>query len=74
MYEIEKNIPLPPLKHVATRKLPFEHLRDPGDSFLVPALDMSNGAVKVAAQRYMKASGVKVTVRRVDGGSRVFLL
>ncbi len=80
MYKIEKNIPVPPVKHPFKRKgkYPWRDLGISvwieneliGDSFFVP-----NGAMHVvsaAARMFGKRINMKFLCRAVDGGVRVW--
>lgn len=63
MYEIEKNVPL------AMAKYPFRHM-EIGDSFFI-----ENGNGKILRPAASNAGGLlgrKFTVRKVDGGYRVW--
>jgi hypothetical protein len=59
MIKIESNRPLPV-------KFPFEQMQI-GDSFAVPE-GVTRAAVSVAAWRYGKATGKKLTVRKTPEG------
>jgi hypothetical protein len=75
MFEIEKNIPLPPARGPLA-KYPFGELAV-GDSFFVPETQDVAGAklsrrMASAAQVSSRRSGAKYSCRAVDGGVRVW--
>lgn len=72
MIPIEKGKPMPRKPRLSVA-LPFDDLKESGDSFFVHHSEMINGTVKMAAHRYMKRYGRKVHVFKEPGGSRVFL-
>lgn len=65
-YEIEKGIKVPTKAH---SKYPFDKMKV-GDSFLVPA-EQQNHA-RVTAYAYAKRNNIKIVVRKVDGGFRIW--
>lgn len=69
-YQIEKNVPLP-----KRRKYPFPEMVA-GDSFFVPAsvkeVDKIRRRVSVVANGHHKNSRKRFTLRKVEGGIRVW--
>lgn len=68
MYAIETDIPIPPLRRPDT-KYPFKEL-EVGHSFLVR--DRSIHSVRSRCSQVKLATGQKFTVRKVQGGVRVW--
>lgn len=69
-FVIDHNIPLPGPRQSTTLRFPFA-LLEVGDSFFVPG---DKNAVSPAAFQYAKRHGKKFTVRKVEGGHRVWRL
>lgn len=70
-YQIEKNVPIP-----KQRKYPFPAMKA-GDSFFIPAssneeLDKVRRRVSVVATMHNKKTNKKFTLRKVEGGVRVW--
>lgn len=74
-YKVEKNIPIPAVRHGGGRPAtyPFAELKEPGDSFFIPAADITPKRVQQAAAAYGRRHDISLTIRRVDGGVRVWL-
>jgi len=70
MFKIEKNVPSPTTD--GKSKYPFGEMSI-GDSFFVSDYDsITHGRLRSAAQSYGKKNSMKFTVRKVDGGIRVW--
>ena len=74
-FEIDKDIPLPPLRRNRSPKpkYPFGDL-EIGDSFLVPGPKVANVRNAMGYFRKIKDSSKTFCTRRVDGGIRVWRL
>ena len=66
-FEIQKNIPLPPVSRGKKSKYDFALVMEPGDSVLVETL---NVACAIAAG--LKNNGRAAATRKVEGGFRVW--
>ena len=66
-FEIQKNIPLPPVSRGKKSKYDFALVMEPGDSVLVETL---NVACAIAAR--LKNNGRTAATRKVEGGFRVW--
>lgn len=69
-FVIDNNIPVPPLPTRASSKFPLA-LLEVGDSFL-HAVENDRNRLASAAHQYGVRHGKKFTVRRVEGGFRVW--
>lgn len=73
MFKIEKNIPIPKADRGSgsgrNEKYPWSKMV-PGDSFFVPQIKVSS--IIGSAWRASKRHNAKFTVRKVDGGVRVW--
>lgn len=67
MFEIEKDVPLPTIKH--GKKYPWEQM-DVGDSFFVPEVKQSLMGTNAAHNTRM--TGRRYTTRKENGGVRVW--
>lgn len=74
MFEVEKNVQMKRKPREKNAGIPFEKLAEAGDSFFVPESVVTNAAVKVAASRYGKQTGIKLSVQVEKDGCRVFRL
>ena len=79
MFQIDKNVELPPAQEVvAKQRYPFD-VMNPGDSFLVPTEEGKTGRqlmqrISPSISRYAAKTGRKFTTRIVDEGVRVWRL
>lgn len=76
MYEIEKNVPIPPeYRRTRESKYPLKKMAK-GDSFLIPvpadAPKESYARAQQSVQSYASRWKIKVTTRKIDGGVRVW--
>ncbi len=73
-YKVEKGIPIPPVAHAGGRppRYPFAQLTEAGDSFFIPASEINPKRVRQAAAAYSRRHSVSLSIRAVDGGTRVW--
>lgn len=76
MYEIEKNVPIPPeARRTRQSKYPLRSMAA-GDSFMIPlpvdAPKESYARAQQSVQSYASRWKIKVTTRKVEGGVRVW--
>ena len=70
-FKIEKDIPLPDrIGSGRARKYPFSRM-EVGDSFFAP---VAGNRIHSAVSQFSKRTGMKFTVKKVDGGCRVWRL
>ena len=69
MFEIEKNVKMPELSRGHQGKYPWDEM-EVGDSFFIPRDAISGNASQLA--RHRKARGEAHTVRKVEGGWRIW--
>lgn len=69
MFEIEKGVPAPSAPRNA--KYPFRNM-EIGDSFFVPDDKASEDALRSSASAFGKHNSIKLKVKRVEGGLRVW--
>lgn len=68
-YEVEKGVPL--TKAATTTKYPWAEM-EPGDSFFVEGGGDRRSVVSSVASARGRRTGEKYTIRKVDGGFRVW--
>lgn len=72
-YKIESGIPIAPTKRAKSR-FPFAEMKE-GDSFFIPSSAFKNfNSARQSIYASSYAAGVKVRVRQVEGGLRVWMI
>lgn len=63
--KVRDNVPIPPITRKRKCKYHLDVLRQPGQSFHIPA-SWNLSAFRATANRYAKINGMKITVRREE--------
>ena len=73
MLQIEKGIPLPERKFFGEPAYPYNQM-EVGDSFMLPHEDSNKAVARLSstAAAYGKRAQMKFSVRKVEGGARVW--